>query len=544
MMRGSIIRRLGSGTYSYLPLGLKSLRKVESIIREEMNNKGALEVLLPAIHPSELWKKTGRFELLQEILITYKDRSGKVNVFGPTHEEIITDLVAKEVRSYRDMPKTIYQIQTKFRDEPRPRFGVLRSKEFIMKDAYSFDVDWKALDASYEKMYDAYCRIFDRCGIDYIPVEADSGFMGGDVSHEFMAPADCGEDRIIICKSCKYAASLEKAECLKSDKDKKADPKSDKPVKEVDTPGVSTIEKVSEFLKVKPTRLVKTLIYRADETPVAVLIRGDHDLNEAKLTRALKCTNLVMADENIIRKVTGGPVGFSGPVGLDDVKVVADFAITGLSDFVTGANKKDKHLLNVNTERDFSVKEWADLRYITDKDKCPKCGKNIEVKTAIELGHIFKLGTKYSASLGARYLDEKGSEKDIIMGCYGIGVNRILAAAIEQSNDKNGIIWPMNIAPYQAVIIEIDPSEKEIKKESERIYKELMESGVEVILDDRDDRPGVKFKDADLVGIPLHIIVGKKNLKDGKVELKIRKSGKSTTHPTKEIISTIKHHLN
>ena len=543
MVRASIIRRLGSGTYSYLPLGVRALKKAESIVREEMNKKGALEVLLPAIHPAELWKKTGRFDLLREILITYKDRSGKTNVFGPTHEEVITDLVSKEVRSYRDMPKIIYQIQTKFRDEPRPRFGVLRSKEFIMKDAYSFDVDWKALDTSYEKMYDAYCRIFKRCGIEYIPVEADSGFMGGDISHEFMAPAACGEDKIIICKSCKYAASVEKAECIQ-DKLEKPDPKNAKPLKELDTPGVSTIEKVSEFLKAKPRKLVKTIIYKADDTPVAVLVRGDHDINEAKLRRALKCTNLVMSDENTIANVTGGPVGFSGPVGLKGVKIIADLTVAGSSNFITGANKKDTHIVNVNIDRDFTVKEWADIRYITADDKCPKCGKEIEVRTAIELGHIFKLGTKYSASMGARYLDEKGAEKEIIMGCYGIGVNRILAAAIEQKNDKNGIIWPMGIAPYNVVVIEIDPTDRDIRDESERIYKELMESGVDVILDDRDERPGVKFKDADLIGIPIHVIVGKKNLKDGKIELKTRESGKPVTHPSKDIISAVKSLIN
>ncbi|MDB4349487.1 proline--tRNA ligase [Omnitrophica bacterium] len=540
MVRASLIRRLGSGTYSYLPLGLKALQKVENIIREEMNREGSLEVLLPAIHPVELWKKTGRFDLLQEILITYKDRSGKVNVFGPTHEEIITDLVAKEARSYRDLPKIIYQIQTKFRDEPRPRFGVLRSKEFIMKDAYSFDTDWKALDVSYKKMYDAYCRIFDRCGIDYIVVEADSGFMGGDVSHEFMAPAECGEDRIVACRACDYAASLEKAECNKSQvKSHKSQVKNLKPVKEVDTPGVSTVEKVSEFLKVKPSDLVKTLIYQADDKPVAVLVRGDHELNETKLRRILKCDNLLMADEGLIKKVTGGPLGFSGPVGLKDVRIVADFAVLKLSNFITGANKEDKHLMNVNLDRDVSIKEWTDLRYIMNGDTCPRCGKKIEIKTAIELGHTFKLGTKYSASLGARYLDEEGNEKDIIMGCYGIGVNRILAAAIEQSNDKNGVIWPLHIAPYQVVIIVIDPKDKEIMKESERIYNALTESCVDVLLDDRDVRPGIKFKDADLIGIPLQVIVGKKHLKDGKVELKTRKTQKHSLHSTKEILPTI-----
>ncbi len=538
MVRAGFIRRLGSGTYSYLPLGVRSLKKVESIVRDEMDKKGALEVLLPAIHPAEIWKKTGRLDLLSEILITYKDRSGKLNVFGPTHEEIITDLIAKEVRSYRDLPKLIYQIQTKFRDEPRPRFGVLRSKEFIMKDAYSFDVDWESLDKMYKKMYEAYCRIFERCGINYIPVEADSGFMGGDVSHEFMAPAACGEDKIAVCCECKYAASLEKAECG----EKKPETRNQKPersVEEVKTPGVTTVGDVSKFLKVKPSELVKTLIYVADGKPVAALVRGDHDLNEQKLRRAIKCTNLTMATEDIIQKATNGPCGFSGPVGLKGIKIVADNSVKGMSGFVVGANKKDAHLTGVTADRDFKIEEWADLRYIMPEDKCPKCDAKIDITTAIELGHIFKLGTKYTKALGAKYLDEKGAEKEVIMGCYGIGINRILAAAIEQNNDENGIKWPLEIAPYSVAVISLDPSVSEIANEAERVYQELIKAGVDVIMDDRDERPGIKFKDADLIGIPIHVIVGKKGLKEGKIELKLRATGARSLHPTKDIIPEI-----
>jgi prolyl-tRNA synthetase len=520
-----------------MPLGVRSLMKAEGIVREEMDAKGSLEVLLPAIHPAEIWKKTGRFDLLNEILITYKDRSGKLNVFGPTHEEIITDLAAKDIKSYRDLPKILYQIQTKFRDEPRPRFGVLRSKEFIMKDAYSFDVSWEALEVSYKKMYEAYCNIFERCGIDYIPVEADSGFMGGDISHEFMAPAACGEDKIIVCKACKYAASVEKAECNKSEV--KSQKSKVKERKEVSTPGVSTVEKVSKFLKVKPSQLVKTLIYIVDGKPVAALARGDHELNEAKLRKALGSLNVVMADEETIKKTTGGPVGFSGPVGLKGIRIIADHAVSGLSDFIVGANKKDAHFVGVNPDKDFAVKEWADLRYITEKDNCPKCGKAIEVKTAIEMGHIFKLGTKYSSALDAKFLDENGSEKEAIMGCYGIGINRILAAAIEQKNDKFGIIWPKNIAPYRVVILALDPNEADIMKEAQKIYDSLKGLGIDVLLDDRDERPGVKFKDADLIGFPIHVVVGKKGLKDGKIEIKTRQDQNKTLQPTDKAVTAI-----
>ena len=543
MVRAGFIRRLGSGAYSYLPLGLKALKKIENIVREEMDRRGSLEVLLPAIHPAELWKKTGRFDLLKEILITYKDRSGKINVFGPTHEEVITDLVGKEIRSYRDLPKIVYQIQTKFRDEPRPRFGVLRSKEFIMKDAYSFDVDEKALEESYKKMYEAYHNIFDRCGLEYKAVEAESGFMGGDISHEFMAPANCGEDKIVVCKVCKYAASLEKAETKSKIKNQKSKINDLRPLKEVDTPGVSTVEKVSLLLKVKPSDLVKTLIYEADAKPVAALLRGDHELNESKLRKFLKCNTLELAGEDTIKRVTGGPLGFSGPVGLKDLTVVADFAVEGILNFVTGANRSGKHLINVNLDRDFKVAKLADLRYITAEDLCPKCGKALEMKAAIELGHIFKLGTKYSSALDATFLDERGNKKDAVMGCYGIGINRIFAAAIEQNNDKDGIIWPLSLAPYKVVIIEVDPQESDIRKKAEELYDALVKSGEEVLIDDRDERPGIKFKDADLIGFPIQVIVGMKNLKNGKIELKLRRGQKRSLHPAEEAISVLKPHL-
>lgn len=542
MIRAGLIRKLGSGAYTYLPLGFKVLKKVEDIIRQEMDNAGAQELLMPAIHPKELWEKTGRFNLLGEILITYKDRHGKIGLLGPTHEEVITDLVAREIRSYRDLPRTLYQIQTKFRDEPRPRFGVLRSKEFIMKDAYSFDIDVEGLGKSYKAMYDAYCRIFDRCGLKFIAVEADPGFMGGNVSHEFMVPSESGEDIVAICAGCGYKASLTMTECVKPEPttyDLRAT--SSNKLKEVKTPGVSTVEKVSEFLKVKPNQLVKTLIYKADDKPVAVLVRGDHNLNEAKLKRHLGCQVLEMADEKVIKDLTGGPLGFSGPVGLKGVRLIADFGVEGMSNFVTGANKRDTHLMNVNLDRDFKVTEWLDLRYALEGDLCPKCRKNkFKLKTTIEVGHTFKLGTKYSKDLNATFLDKDGKEKLCIMGCYGIGVNRIIAAAIEQNNDKDGIIWPRSISPYDAVVIPINVLEKDLKTASEKIYKSLQDEGFEVLLDDRDERAGIKFKDADLIGIPLRLVVSEKHIKNGQVEAKLRNSKTATLLNEKNLPEQVK----
>jgi len=540
MIRAGLIRKLGAGAYTYLPLGFRVLKKVEEIIREEMNGAGAEELLMPAIQPKELWDKTGRFELLGDIILTYKDRHGKIGLLGPTHEEVITDLVSKEIRSYRDLPKTLYQIQAKFRDEPRPRCGVLRSKEFIMKDAYSFDVDVAGLNKSYKSMYDAYCRIFERCGLDYMAVEADTGFMGGDLSHEFMVASDSGEDIVAICPSCGYKASLTMADCRKPETGNQK-PEKPKAVKEMRTPGVSTVEKVSAFLKVKPQQLVKTLICKADGKPVAVLVRGDHNLNETKLKCYLDCKILEMADDKLIAELTGGPAGFSGPVGLKGVRIIADHTIGDMSNFVTGANKPDTHLINVNLNRDFKVKEWADLRYAADGDICPKCTKKkLDLKTTIEVGHTFKLGTKYSKALGANFLDSDGKERPCIMGCYGIGVNRIIAASIEQNNDRDGIIWPLSISPYEVVVIPIDALDESLRRSSEKIYASLSGAGVEVIMDDRDERAGIKFKDADLIGIPLRLVVGEKNLKKGKVEAKLRSSREVVLLDEKDAVEEVK----
>lgn len=539
MVRGGFIRKLASGVYSYLPLGFRVLEKVKKIIREEMNAKGSQEVLLPAIHPPEIWKKTGRYDLLGDVLIKFKDRHGKELLLGPTHEEIVTDLVANNVRSYKELPLILYQIQTKFRDEPRPRFGVMRTSEFIMKDAYSFDCDSSGLEESYRKMYEAYCRIFERCALPFIPVEADPGMMGGSVSHEFMVPSEAGEDRITVCSKCKYSASADIAACKPRTK---ASPAKEKtlPIAQVDTPGITTIEKVSELLRVGAEKLVKTLLYKADGNIVAVLLCGIHDASETKIKNYLKAAALELADAKTIEDVTRAPVGFSGPVGLRNVRIIADNAVQGMANFITGANKKDTHLINVNAIRDFEAKEFADLRMITKDDGCPGCGKPIDIKQAIEVGHTFKLGTKYSEVLGAKILDKDGKELSAVMGCYGIGVTRILAGVIETNNDKDGIIWPLSIAPYQAIIIALNMDDKKVKEVSEDVYDRLSKSGVEILFDDRNETAGVKFKDADLIGIPIKIVVGAKNAKKSVVEVKDRKSGVVTEVAVKDIETHLK----
>ncbi|MBN1353612.1 MAG: proline--tRNA ligase [Candidatus Omnitrophica bacterium] len=532
MMRAGLIRKLTAGAYSYLPLGFRALKKAEDIIREEMDRSGALELLLPALHPVELWKKTGRYDVLGDVLIKYRDRHGREIALGPTHEEVITDLVSKEISTYKSLPRTLYQIQTKFRDEIRPRFGVIRSSEFIMKDAYSFDEDEAGLEESYKKMYDAYCRIFERCELPYVAVQADPGIMGGNISHEFMVPSEIGEDEIVLCK-CGYAASTEVAACGKTDKAEVKE-KAKSSFKEVGTPGVSSVEKVSELLKAKTTSIIKTLIYIADGKPLAFLVRGDYEVNNAKLKGFLKANILEMADAETIEKLTGAPVGFSGPIGLK-MRILADFSVRGMKDAVTGANKKDKHFINVDTERDIKPEGWLDARMITPHDPCPACGGKIEIKHAIEIGHTFKLGVKYSESLGARFLDKDGKLRPVIMGCYGIGVNRILAATVEVSNDKDGIIWPESISPYRIAILPLNLGDDNVKNFSEELYKECLKKNMDVIIDDRPERAGVKFKDADLIGFPFQVIIGEKNLKSGKIELKTR-IGKKTELIEKNVI--------
>jgi prolyl-tRNA synthetase len=540
MVRSGLIRKLISGAYSYLPLGVRILQKVTSIIREEMNAKGAQEVMLPAIHPPELWKITARYEALGPVLIKFKDRHNKELVLGPTHEEIVTDLVANNVKSYKDLPLILYQIQTKFRDEPRPRFGVMRTSEFIMKDAYSFDRNVEGMEASYKKMYDVYCRIFQRCALPYIPVEADPGMMGGTVSHEFMVPSEAGEDEIVVCQKCKYAASTQVAACKESRGSGVGSKEKKLPIAEIETPDIKTIDKVAEFLKVEPVKLVKTILYKADGKVVAILVRGDFEVNETKVKNYIKCSVLELADDKTIETVTGAPIGFSGPVRLLNARIVADNSVKDIVNFVTGANKKDAHLINVNIGRDFETKEFADLRKITKDDSCPACGKAIEIKKAIEVGHTFKLGTKYSEALGAKFLEADGKTHTIIMGCYGIGVNRIIASLIETSNDKDGIIWPLSITPYKILIVALNIANKKVKEVSDSVYEVLMKSGHDVLYDDRDISAGIKFKDADLLGIPIQIIVGEKNAKKNIVEIKTRKDKKVTEVKSSEVEKQLK----
>lgn len=537
MIRAGLIRKLAAGTYSYLPFGLKALNNVESIIRQAMNEKGALEVFLPALHPLEIWQKTGRdVTLIDDVGYSFTDRHGNKMVLGPTHEEIITALIQGEVKSYKQMPLILYQIQSKFRDEPRPRFGVIRSKEFIMKDAYSFDVDEKSLNESYKKMQEAYCQIMDKCGLDYIMVEADPGMMGGKESAEFMVISDSGEDMIVHCFGCGYAASLEAAPCVGGELKKK-----DKVLKieVIDTPGKSTVEDVARALKIPEANLIKTLIYKADDSFVAVLMRGDKRINETKLSRALNAQHLKLANDSEIEDVTGGPVGFSGPVKLKGVKIIADFLVEHMSNAVTGANKAGKHFANVNINKDFKVNLFCDLRYIDVDDVCPKCHKKIEIKRTMEVGHIFKLGTKYTDSLNAKFLDENGKEHLIIMGCYGIGVNRVLAAIIELNHDDRGIVWPQEIAPFKAQILLLDES-KEAVSIADDLYGELSFEGFDVLYDDRNAQAGVKFKDADLIGTPLQIIIGSRGLKKGNIEIKYRGSNKKDEIAIKNAASKLK----
>lgn len=537
MLRAGMIRKLAAGIYNYLPMGLRSIRKVETIVREEMNRAGAIEILMPGVLPAELWEESGRWEQYGKELLRFRDRKDAEFCLGPTHEEIVTDLVRREIKSYRQMPINLYQIQPKFRDEIRPRFGLMRGREFIMKDAYSFDVDEKAADLSYDKMYRAYRRIFERCGLKFRAVEADTGSIGGSSSHEFMVLADSGEDAIVSCSECEYAANVEKAESRGYEAAEHADPR---PLERVATPEKRTIEEVSDFLGVSAASMVKTLVLIADDEPVVALVRGDHELNEIKLKNALGCDSIEMAGDDIVQKVTGAPVGFAGPVGLP-VKVIADLFVKGMKNIVTGGNAKDVHLKNVNLDRDFSVTRFADIRSVEHGDPCPRCDSGIlEMWRGIEVGHVFKLGTKYSKALKATYLDSDGKEQIIFMGCYGIGIGRTVAACIEQNHDENGIIFPLPIAPFHCIISALNMKEEPVREASESIYEQLSTAGVEVLLDDRDERPGFKFKDADLIGIPLRIVVGSKNLAEGKVELKIRRTGEVLLLPIAEAVDKVK----
>ncbi|HIJ40875.1 MAG TPA: proline--tRNA ligase [Deltaproteobacteria bacterium] len=537
MVRAGMIRKLTSGIYTYLPTGLRSIKKVEKIVREEMNRAGAVEILMPAVQPAELWQESGRWDYYGKELLRFKDRHNRDACMGPTHEEVITDLVRKEIHSYKQMPINFYQIQTKFRDEIRPRFGLMRGREFIMKDAYSFDVDGNSANASYQKMFEAYTRIFERCGLKFRAVEADTGSIGGNYSHEFMVLAETGEDQIINCTKCSYAANLERAEVLYEEKTPEADRHGEMgPLEEVETPDMKTVEEVIGFLHITADRLMKTLLLLVDgKEKVAVLIRGDHELNEAKLKTLLGAQTVEMAPESVVREITGAPVGFAGPVGLK-IRIVADNALKGMHDFVTGGNRKDLHLKQVEINRDFRIELFGDLRTILPHDKCPRCGGDITFGRGIEVGHIFKLGTKYSLALNAVFLNEEGKEQPIIMGCYGIGVGRIVAAAIEQNNDENGIVFPVPIAPFEVTILPLQMHDAAVAETAEKIYNDLSELGLDVLLDDRDERAGVKFKDADLLGIPVRITVGSRGVKTGTVEVKERAETESALIPIEEVV--------
>lgn len=526
MVRAGMIRKLASGFFELLPTGLKTLENVIEIIREEMNEIDGQEVRLPLLLPKDLWVETGRWNVYGKELFRLKDRKDAEFCLAPTHEEGITNMVRQDVKSYRQLPLMLYQFGMKFRDEIRPRFGVMRAREFLMKDAYSFHVDEADLEKYYKRVYEAYENICKRCGFKYRVVEASSGAIGGSFSHEFMVLADTGEEEIAWC-DCGYGANSEKAECVRYEK--KENSETILEMEEVFTPNVGSVEDVAKFLSSTERKFIKTMIYVADANPVAVLVRGDYDVNESKLQTLLGCNELELATPAIIEEVTGAKVGFAGPVNLKkQIKIIADYTVENIVNAVVGANKDDKHIKNVNINRDFKADVYADLRTVVKGDICPRCKKEkLQFSRGIEMGHIFKLGTKYSKSMNATYLDDQGKDNFIVMGCYGIGVTRILAATIEQSYDENGIIWPVSLAPYKVSIVPVDFKNEEIKKVAEEIYKQLKKDKIEVLLDDRDERVGIKFKDADLMGIPFRITIGEKHLKDGNAEFKARKDDKS-----------------
>jgi len=520
MLRAGLMRKLTSGVYNYLPLGWRVIRKVENIVREEMDRAGCQEILMPVVSPAELWKETGRWDVYGKELWRVKDRNGREFALGPTHEEVVTDIVRNEVRSYRELPFTLYQIQTKFRDELRPRFGVVRAREFLMKDAYSFHRNEESLDETYREMCDAYRRIFDRCRLTYRAVEAATGAIGGSTSHEFMVLSDTGESEVIVC-DCGYAATSERAEGSVEPVECET---SAEPAEEVPTPGMKTIEEVSGFLGVEPWRLIKTIIYEVGGRPVAALVRGDRDINEAKLAMALSADVVRQASPDLIETVTGAPVGFAGPIGLEGVEIIADHSIRPVVNAVVGANKADTHVRNVNVGRDFEPAAFHDIVLIRKGDRCPKCGGILDSFRGIEVSQAFKLGTKYSASMKATYLDEDGVAKPFIMGCYGLGVTRTVAAIIEQHHDGDGIVWPMSVAPYAVEILAVNVKSAEVRETADRLYDALVARGVEALYDDRAESPGTKFKDADLIGIPLRVTVGDRGLEKGIVEARVRRT--------------------
>jgi prolyl-tRNA synthetase len=532
LLRGGFIRKLASGIYTYLPLGLAAVQKVARIVREEMNRTGAQELLMPMVQPADLWKESGRWQKYGSELLRFTDRHDRESCLGPTHEEVITDLARNELQSYRQLPMNLYQIQTKFRDEIRPRFGLMRGREFVMKDAYSFDADDAAAGRAYDRMFEAYHRIFRRCGLDFRAVEADTGTIGGSFSHEFMVLARTGEDTLVICDQCDYAANVEKARVV-VDAGEAAVDEAIEDIKKIATPGMKKVDVVAGFLGVKADRLIKTMVYLADGEPVAVLVRGDREVQPVKLKNLLGVNEVELADDETVYKKTGLPVGYLGPVNLP-VRMVADQEVMHMKNCIAGANEKQFHLTGVQPGRDFAPVLIGDLRQITANDRCPACGGPLRLTEGIEVGHIFKLGTAYSEAMHATFQDREGQAKPFVMGCYGIGVSRVVAAAIEQNHDGNGIIFPLPLAPCQVILLNLGVNSGEITSAAEQLYAELQQQGLEVIYDDRDERPGSKFKDADLLGIPYRVTVGKTFEKEGKVEIRRRRDGHTDTIPCEQ----------
>jgi prolyl-tRNA synthetase len=539
MVRAGLIAKVAAGIYNYLPLGWRSLQKLQAIIREEMEHAGSSELAMPAIQPAELWQESRRWFEYGPELLRIKDRHEREFCFGPTHEEVITDVVRRSVTSYRQLPVNMYQIQVKFRDEIRPRFGLMRGREFLMKDAYSFHVDAEDLDVAYRAMEEAYRRVFSRCGLRFAEVEADTGNIGGSESHEFMVLASTGEDVVLTCSVCGYGANVEKAETGA------LDPAPPWPLevtgepRPVETPNLRTVDEVADFLDIASAHLIKTLIFETDREFVAVLIRGDLEVNEIKLKNLLDCLHLQLASEQKIEQVTGGPQGFSGPVGLANVRIIADPTVMDLTTAATGANAADTHLVGVVPGRDFSPHLVADVRLAREHDPCPRCGERLRETRGIEVGHIFKLGTKYSQAMKCNFLDDKGDELPMIMGCYGLGVGRTLAAAVEQSHDDRGIIWPLPLAPYEVVLLLLNADQPDVVSAAEQLYEELVAAGVDVLFDDRQERPGVKFNDMDLIGMPVRVVVGKRGLDNGEIEISLRRDGERRPVPLDGSVSAV-----
>ena len=544
LVRGGFIRQVSRGIYDYFPLALKVIRKIENIVREEMDGAGAQELLMPIASPAELWQESGRWEIYGKELIRFKDRNDRDFCLGPTHEEIVTDLVRRAVRSYRELPFNLYQIQTKFRDEVRPRFGLMRGREFIMKDAYSFHTDVDDCKREYDNMVSTYRRIFDRCGLKYRPVEADTGAIGGSLSHEFQVLAESGEDAIVSCNSCDYAANLEKA-AVNAHQPAARDLTAEAPgLEKVSTPGKKSVAEVAGFLKLAPDKFIKTMVYQVNgDELVAALVRGDHEINEVKLQTALSCREITLANEAAVVAATGVAPGYLGPIGLK-LRTIADLSVQSMRGAVTGANEANAHYIEVDQERDFTPTAFADIRLALAGDHCPRCDQGrLEAHRGIEVGQVFYLGRKYSELMGATYLDAEGRERPIEMGCYGIGISRLVAAAVEQNHDDNGIIWPSSIAPFQVLVLPINYTDKATREAADLLYGELRQRGLEVLLDDRDERPGVKFKDGDLIGIPLRITIGAKGLQKGSLELRWRREGKLIDIPITGAAQTIYSHF-